>query len=114
MKEVGAVAFPETSFPLALVPVAVEPGVRAVTFSLIGRPRSNITIILEPVPNTATLLHSSMKHALIRLAISPAVKAFAFGLATFILTLIAVTAREELKALPISLVMPPCSFIHSP
>ena len=90
MKEVSAVALPQTRLPLTLVPVTIQPRVYAITIGLIGLPRANVAVHFGTLPDAVTLFHALSEGALVGLPVGPAVEALAVSLAIEILSLVGV------------------------
>ena len=113
MEEIGAVSFSKASLPFSLVSVAVDPSMNAVALSFISLPSTYVIIVLRAVPDSVALLHAFAKHALVRLAVCPAVEPLSICFAAFVFSLVAISACKKLKTLPMPLVLLPCSFVDA-
>jgi hypothetical protein len=103
----------ETLAPLALISIAVLPGVHAVTIGLGVLPLSDVGLARGASPDSIPVLQSLLPLTIVDLSILPSIYTFAVGLVLLVLADVDVSIGEELGAMTVSLIVFPLAFVHA-
>ena len=102
----------ETHLPLALVEIAVLPGVLSKALRLIMKPLSNILILICALPDTIAVLHSLPELPFVFFSVHPGVLAAALHFAHVVFAGVGVAVGEDFGTLPMPLIIKPLPLIN--